>query len=160
MLVRTLEVDDQAWRLAALRRIWGSTAVARAGELVEAGELPGFVAISARERVGLLTYAERGDELEVVTLHAERPGRGVGRRLMDAVRSHAEIRGLDRIWLVTTNDNVRALGFYQRWGMDLVALHRDGAARSRAVKPAIPERSSSGIPIRHELELELRMTGT
>jgi hypothetical protein len=59
------------------------------------------------------------------------------------------------MWLVTTSDNVRALSFYQQWGMDLVALIRDGVAASRRVKPSIPSTGHRGIPLRHELELEL-----
>lgn len=132
--------------------------VARKGELVDAADLPGFVALLGDAPAGLVTLARRGDELEIVTIHVEQEGRGVGRALMDAVRDHARRTGVRRIWLITTNDNVRALRFYQRWGMDLVDLAREGVAASRAVKPAIPARGRDGIPIRHELELELRLT--
>ena len=44
--------------------------------------------------------------------------------------------------------------FYQRHGYDLVAVHRDAVTRARALKPAIPE-ILDGIPVRHELELEV-----
>ena len=59
-----------------------------------------------------------------------------------------------RLWLITTNDNVRAFAFYQRCGMDLVRVVRDGVSVSRRVKPSIPGSGSSGIALRHELELE------
>jgi hypothetical protein len=39
--------------------------------------------------------------------------------------------------------------------MDLVALHRDGVTRSRALKPSIPFSGADGVPLRHELEFEL-----
>jgi hypothetical protein len=68
----------------------------------------------------------------------------------------AATAGATRLWLVTTNDNVRALRFYQRNGFDLVAVHRDAVTRARALKPAIP-RVLDGIPVRHELELEVRL---
>jgi hypothetical protein len=55
---------------------------------------------------------------------------------------------------VTTNDNLRALRFYQR-RLRPLAVHRDAIARSRALKPSIPEVGVDGIPLRHELELEL-----
>ena len=42
--------------------------------------------------------------------------------------------------------------------MDLVALLRDGVARSRRVKPSIPLFDEDGVPIRHELEFELLLT--
>ena len=157
MLVRVLGADDRDWKEGALRRAWGSTAVARKGELVDVVALPGFIAIADEQRVGLVTYAVRDNELEIVTIQAEPEGRGVGRALMDAVLGHARDEGIRRIWLITTNDNVRALSFYQRWGMNLAALIRDGVSTSRSVKPSIPTIASNGIPIRHELELELRL---
>lgn len=56
-----------------------------------------------------------------------------------------------------TNDNTIALRFYQRRGFDLVALHRDAVTRARAeLKPSIPL-EIDGIPLRHELELEMRL---
>lgn len=90
-------------------------------------------------------------------LDALRPGPGVGRVLFDAVTGAARARGCRRLWLVTTNDNTRALRFYQRRGLDLVALHRDAATAARAVKPTLPEYGEDGIAVRHELELELRL---
>jgi ribosomal protein S18 acetylase RimI-like enzyme len=148
------ELGDAAWKEASLRRAWGSTAVARRGELVDAAVLPGFVALLDGERVGLLTYAHRDDEVEVVTLHAEVESRGVGQALMDAALAHARSVAARRLWLITTNDNLRALEFYQRWGMDLVALILDGVAVSRQAKPSIPTHNPhNGIPLRHELEL-------
>ena len=157
MLVRLLGADDRDWKEGALRLAWGSTTIARKGELVDVVELPGFVAIADEQRVGLVIYAVRNHELEIVTIQAEPEGRGVGRALMDAVLGHARDEGIHRIWLITTNDNVRALSFYQQWGMDLVALIRDGVSTSRNVKPSIPTIARNGIPIRHELELELHL---
>jgi ribosomal protein S18 acetylase RimI-like enzyme len=78
---------------------------------------------------------------------------------MDGILRHGRRTGARRIWLVTTNDNVRAIRFYQRWGMDLVGYLRHGADVSRRVKPEIPERGGDGIPVRHELEFELLLDG-
>jgi ribosomal protein S18 acetylase RimI-like enzyme len=157
VLVRPLVAGDRSWTDVVLSRVWGSTSVARKGELVDAAELPGFAAIVNGKPVGLVTYAIRGSDLEVVTVHSEQQGRGVGRALMDAVLHRAQHLGARRIWLVTTNDNIRALRFYQQWGMDLVALNRDGVAISRTVKPSIPTIGAHQIPVRHELELELKL---
>jgi ribosomal protein S18 acetylase RimI-like enzyme len=87
---------------------------------------------TSSRRAGLVTYASRGDELEIVTIHVDQEGRGVGRALMDAVVSRARHDGVRRIWLTTTNDNLRAVAFYQRWGMDLVAVIRDGIERAHS----------------------------
>jgi hypothetical protein len=153
--VRPLDPGDQAWKVDTLERAWGSTGVARFGELVDAAPLPGFVAQDGVDRIGLLTYAARADGVEVVTLESLIEDSGVGTALMDAVLAEATAREAPRLWLVTTNDNVRALGFYQRWGMDLVRVIRGGVAQSQLVKPSIPTVGNDGIPRRHELELEL-----
>ena len=153
--VRALVDTDREWKLATLEAGWGSTQVARLGQLIEAGDLPGFVAVHQGQRAGLCTYAERADGLEVVTIQALNEGRGIGRALMDRLRALALDSGAPRLWLTTTNDNVRAFAFYQRWGMDLVRLVHDGVQVSRLVKPLIPRTGAHGIALRHELEFEL-----
>ncbi len=141
---------------AVLRASWGGTTLVAMGrgELVDAAAQPAFVAELDGEPAGVITYRERDGAVEIITLDAVLPGKGVGRALLDAVRAAAVERGAARLWLITTNDNTRALRFYQRYGFDLVALHRDGVERARRLKPSIP-READGIPIRHELELEL-----
>jgi ribosomal protein S18 acetylase RimI-like enzyme len=72
-------------------------------------------------------------------------------------RAFADARSLScrRVWLTTTNDNMRAIGFYQRCGMSMCAFYRDGVAASRQLKPSIPLLGQHGVPIDHELEFEL-----
>lgn len=154
MFVRPLAAADQPWKLATLELGWGATSVARLGELVEAAPLPGFVAVDGDLRVGLLTYVEHSDGIEVATIQSLTPGRGVGRALMDAIFERAVAEDASRLWLITTNDNVRAIAFYRRWGLDLVRVIRDGVEASRRVKPSIPHIGSTGVPIRHELEFQ------
>jgi hypothetical protein len=69
-------------------------------------------------------------------------------------------RGCRRLWLVTTNDNLHALGFYQRRGLRLCALHAGSLDRDRALKPELPEvNPDNRIPMRDLLELELDLSG-
>ncbi|HET7759839.1 MAG TPA: GNAT family N-acetyltransferase [Gaiellaceae bacterium] len=153
--VRSLGEQDRGWSTAFLRESWGGV-VARRGELLDPTVLPGFVALVNGERAGLATYAVRGDECELVTIDSLREGIGVGRALLDAVRDTAVEAGCRRLWLVTTNNNLRALEIYQRWGMELAAFRRDAVTEARkATKPSIPEYAANGIPIKDELELEL-----
>jgi GNAT superfamily N-acetyltransferase len=154
-IVRSLTTADASWKRSVLEAGWGSTAVARLGELIDASELPGLVVEAEGERIGLATFALRPDGLEVVTIQALVEGQGVGRLLMDNLRDHGLEVGTPRLWLVTTNDNVRAFGFYQRWGMDLNRVVLGGVERSRGVKPTIPRVGAAGIPVRHELQFEL-----
>lgn len=82
---------------------------------------------------------------------------GIGSALLDALRR--EVVGCERMWLVTTNDNLEALRFYQRRGFVLSAL-RAGAIDDarRELKPTISRVGNFGIPIRDEIELEARIT--
>ncbi|NBE96343.1 GNAT family N-acetyltransferase [Nonomuraea sp. KC401] len=156
--VRPIGPDDTPTVTRVLSESWGGTTVIalNRGELVNAAELPGFVAESGGEVVGVLTYLDQDGSVEIVTVDAVLPGQGAGRALLDAVRALASERGMTRLTLTTTNDNTHALRFYQRYGFDLVALHRDAADEARKLKPAIPA-ESDGIPIRHYLELELAL---
>ena len=152
--VRPLSDDDRDWALEV--ESWSIQGVARLGELVDPTRLPGFVACLDGRRAGLASYAIRRHECELVTIRSLREGCGVGRALLDAVRDAAVAAGSTRLWLITTNDNLRALDLYQRWGMEIVAFHRHAVTESRRLlKPSIPERGANGIPIAHELELEL-----
>ena len=154
--VRGPEDEEELRRLSRrVRSTWGEV-VARRDEVVDPadGELLG--AYVEHEIVGVATYAVRGDECEVVAIEAYQPRMGIATALMDAIRARAAAAGCRRLWLVTTNDNVPAIGFYQRWGMDLAAFRRDAVTRARAsLKPEIPETGYDDIPIRHELEFEI-----
>jgi ribosomal protein S18 acetylase RimI-like enzyme len=154
--VRALGEADREWATGKLRELWGEGVVSR-GRLLDATVLPGFVAEGEGEPAGLLTYRIDGGDCEVVTINAFPRGAGAGTALMEAVAVAARDAGCRRVWLITTNDNLRALRFYQRRGFRLAALHRDALARSRELKPSIPEVGLDGIPLRDELELELTL---
>jgi ribosomal protein S18 acetylase RimI-like enzyme len=152
--VRQLEPDDNDWIRATLEAEWGSVLVARKGELIDASCFPGHIAVADGERVGLAVFAVRTDEYEILSLSAETQGKGVGRALVQRCFEDARSRLCRRVWLTTTNNNVRAFAFYQRVGMNLCALHRDAVTTARQLKPSIPL-CDDGIPIAHELEFEL-----
>ena len=153
--VRPLESDDADWARRVLVSTWGSVFAARKGELVDTSVLPGFVAALDAADVGLAIVAPRGPEYEVVSVSTSVEGRGVGRALLRRCVDDARETGCRRVWLTTTNDNVRAFAFYQRFGLDLCAFHRHGVDVSRQLKPSIPMFAASGVPIAHELEFEL-----
>jgi GNAT superfamily N-acetyltransferase len=116
------------------------------------------VAAQGGELVGLATFALANAECELVTLDARRQRTGVGSALLARVVEHAAERGCRRVWLITTNDNIDAIRFYQRRGMRLIAVHPGAADEARRLKPSIPVRGEHGIPIHDELEFELRLS--
>jgi len=135
--------------------------VARLGVLVDALDHPALLAEDEAEDggrlLGVLTYVvdREGGRCEILTLHAAHQWQRVGSALIEAVERLAAAEGCARLWLITTNDNVDALRFYQRRGFRLAALHRGAVDDSRArLKPGIPTVGDYGIPLRDELELE------
>jgi ribosomal protein S18 acetylase RimI-like enzyme len=155
--VRAITPADRAYVRRSLTDAFGATVVAGHDELIDAATLPGAIARLSDDPVGLLTYRPDADGgWEIVSFAADRPGRGVGRALMDWIRTEAGLAGATRLWLITTNDNTTALRFYQRNGFDLIRLDRYAVDRARRLKPVIPTHAA-GIPIHHELELELRL---
>jgi GNAT superfamily N-acetyltransferase len=132
-----------------------ATRVARRGELLQPGDHPALLAEDDGALLGVITYVVDGAECELLTVHAEPPRRGVGTALLAAAQRVAAAAGCMRLWLVTTNDNVDALRFYQRRGFALCALRPRAVDASRATfKPGIPRIGDHGIPLRDELELE------
>jgi GNAT superfamily N-acetyltransferase len=154
--VRPYAPGDRRWAEALLEEDMGTTRAVRLGEVLEPAALPGLVAERDGERIGLLTYLVDGDQFEVLSLHSRVENAGAGSALLQAAATLAAGRGCRRLWLVTTNDNLHALGFYQRRGLRLCALHAGALERDRALKPELPEvNPGNGIPMRDLLELEL-----
>jgi GNAT superfamily N-acetyltransferase len=153
--IRALREDDRPWAAELMHERWGGEVVVTGGKARDASLLEGFVAEADGEPVGLATYETRGAECELVTLDSSREGTGVGSALLAAVANAAWKQGCRKLSIVTTNDNVRALGFYQRRGFVLVALRTRAVEKSRRLKPEIPELGLFDIPIRDELELAL-----
>jgi len=160
VMTRPAVAGDREWIRRTLVDRWGSTMVVSRGKPRDAAALPGIVAVHAiddseSERMGLLTYQVDAQGLEVVTLDALRPRAGVGVALVDGAAQIARDAGASRLWLTTTNDNLRAVRFYQRRGLRIVAVHRGAVDRARLLKPSIPVAGDNGIELHDELELEL-----
>jgi ribosomal protein S18 acetylase RimI-like enzyme len=153
-VVRELREDDLPWAEELLDEEFGGRLQARRGELVDVLAPPGFVAERDGAPVGLLTYRWHSDGCEVASIVVRGRYRGSGTELLEALVR--EVDGRDRIWLVTTNDNLDALRFYQRRGFRLAALRPGATDDARAtLKLGISVVGAYGIPIRDELELEL-----
>lgn len=58
--------------------------------------------------------------------------------------------------MITTNDNMKALRFYQKQGFVLKALYPNALEESRELKPEIPKIGIDNIPLRDEIELEIK----
>jgi GNAT superfamily N-acetyltransferase len=136
-----------------------SRRVARLGEMIDPLEHPALVAERDGEVAGVLTYLIDGERCEMLTLHAAEQWAGVGTALVEEAARVAADAGCSTLWLLTTNDNVDALRFYQRRGFRLAELRPGAVDESRAhLKPEIPRTGDYGIPIHDELILERPLT--
>jgi GNAT superfamily N-acetyltransferase len=156
-MIRAVDRGDLTFVREECERHWGGPQIWSLGRMFRADELPGFVAMLDGQRAGLVTYSVTpgGYQCEIVTLSARVERRGVGRLLLETAVEAARGAGCARVYLTTTNDNITALGFYQKRGWRLAALHKGLVDAARARAPSIPTVAPNGIPIRDEIELEL-----
>ena len=153
--VRQLTIDDLPRIRAIWKENWGDEFVVAHGVIYYPDSLDGFVALDDDKWVGEITYTFSGNECEIVSLDSARQGMGVGTMLIHKVIEEAREKDCGRIFLITTNDNLNALGFYQKRGFELVAVHRGAINDSRKIKPGIPLIGANNIPLRDEIELEM-----
>jgi ribosomal protein S18 acetylase RimI-like enzyme len=150
-----IEILSEAHREEAnhmLAEEFGGSLMVTNGRLMDAATHPGFVCVEDGRVTGLITYRLEAAECEVSALVSYGENRGVGSALLEKVREVAAAEGCRRLFLITTNDNARAIRFYQKRGMELVAVRLGELERSRILKPQIPLTGIDGIPLLHELE--------
>ena len=149
MAVRPLTEADRAWARGLVADTWGVPVVSPSGVYDDPAVLEGFVAEDAGRPVGLLLHRIHEGRCEVVALVVRDEGRGHGRALMEAAREVSQDEGCDHLWLITTDDNPRALAFYKSLGMTEARRHLDFVDVVRQSKPG-----SAGY--RDAIELEWR----
>ena len=155
VVIRPLGPDDREWVGRFVKEEWGSRRMVTRGKLYYPENLAGFAAQIGQKVLGLVTYRIENGECEVVTLNSSLSGAGIGSQLLTAVKKVAASANCRRLWLITTNDNLRALRFYQRRGLRLSALYPNALELSRKLKPEIPLVGMDGIPLRDEIELDI-----
>lgn len=136
------------------RERWGLPVITPSGRY-SPNDVEGLVLVSrSNEPTGLITWRVTEGHAEVVTLDAWPTGQGLGSSLLHHAEQQLGVRGVRRLWLVTTNDNLRALRFYLIRGYRLVRLHLDAMGKVRAEKTAVPLVGTDGLPLRDMWELE------
>ncbi len=158
--IRSSTEHDRDWVRDELVRNWGDVVISSLGVWHQADALPSLIAWSDSQRVGLATFTPplAGGPCEVITLSSTLENAGVGAMLLEACVAAARLAGCHRVFLTTTNDNLRAIGFYQKRGWRMVAVHRGAMDRARATKPTIPLIGMNGIPLHDEIEFEYLLT--
>jgi GNAT superfamily N-acetyltransferase len=155
MEIRDAVDADRDWIRQKLVESWGSAMLVLRGTLIDPATLPALI---YGENEGVLHHRVLDDlTYEIVTLEAFRQWRGIGTALVGRVVEMAQKGGFRELAVVTTNDNLDALRFYQARGFQLFALRPGAVDKARALKPEIAPTGNYGLPIRDELELRLSL---
>ncbi len=136
---------------------WGGEEMISRGNVYRPEQLEGFVVEDGDEWIGLLTFLISNEECEVTSLDSLREGQGIGSALIVKTIEESRARNCRRLFLITTNDNLNALGFYQKRGFEIVTVYRGAVNESRKRKPGIPLIGFNNIPLRDEIELEMSL---
>ncbi|WP_042221827.1 GNAT family N-acetyltransferase [Oceanobacillus manasiensis] len=133
---------------------WGSPEMVISSGVYDCSELEGFTIINKENKIiGLITYIIKDNECEIISLDSIEEGKGIGTTLVQEVENLAIKRKCKLVKLITTNDNLLALKFYQKRGFILYQILKNAVEKARKIKPEIPLVGNDGIPIRDEIEL-------
>lgn len=152
--IEEITAEDKKPVLDIIKTFWGDEAIIVHDKVFHTSELAGLKAVENREIIGVLQYRIQDEKCEILTFASMKPGRGAGTALINKLEKIARRYRCRFISLITTNDNLSALGFYQRRGFHITALYPDQVTKSRLIKPGIPEVGENGITIRDKLRLE------
>ena len=150
--IRPLTAKDLPRLIEFWKEQWGGEEMIVHGEVFRPEQLNGFI---AEDWSGVITYIIQDDSCEIISLNSLKENRGIGTALIHKVADEAHKQNCRRLFLNTTNDNLHALGFYQRRGFELTAMRRGAVDEARKIKAGIPLMGMNGIPLRDEIELEI-----
>jgi N-acetylglutamate synthase and related acetyltransferases len=125
------------------------------GTIIDMTKVDGIVALENGDIIGLLTYTIHENICEITSLDSILERNGIGTTLINKLLSIAKEANCNIVKVVTTNDNINAILFYQKRGFDMVRLYHNAIDISRKMKPSIPLIGDNGIPLKHEIEFEI-----
>ncbi len=152
--IRKITSKDQDQVLEIVNHFWGAAFVVAHGEVFYPQNLAGLAAVEKEKILGICHYQIHDEQCEIITLACLRENCGIGARLIQAVEKAALQANGQKISLITTNDNLNALGFYQKRGFRIKKIFPDQMDVTRKIKPNLPEYGENGIPLRDEILLE------
>ncbi len=135
---------------------WESTDIIIRGKIIDGTKLDGFVAVKDSKIIGLITYMIENSECEIVSLNSFEENKGIATKLINIVKELAIKKNCTRLKLITTNDNIRGIEFYQKRGFVFANIYINAIENSRKLKPEIPLYAENGLPIRDEIEFEIK----
>ncbi|HAL00576.1 MAG TPA: GNAT family N-acetyltransferase [Exiguobacterium sp.] len=133
---------------------WGSSQMVTSTGVHDCSLLDGFyVTNDDHEIIGLITYHITSQTCEIISLDSLEENKGIGSQLMQMVEEKATQQQCNLLTLVTTNDNERAIRFYQHRGYTISQVIPNAVELARKIKPEIPLYNEKGVSIKDEIVL-------
>lgn len=152
-LIHTNDINKQAL-IDLFIDNWGDDEMVVSSGTYQLSDLPGFVEYDEAEIIGVITYIIKNDQIEIISLDSFRENVGIGSQLLKKLEEISEEKDITKISVITTNDNLNALKFYQKRGYSIIKVIPNAVEKARKQKPSIPLFAENGIPIRDEIVLE------
>ena len=166
MKIQRITPQNRERITAFIMERWYTAKMIIRGKEIDMTTVDGLFCEQGRQSVGLITWLVYADAdrkiMEIASLDSLCERQGIGTALLaeavkNAREANARGEGIKKLILVTTNDNINALRFYQKRGFDMARLYRNAMEASRKIKPEIPLVGENGIPLRHEIEFEMNI---
>ena len=150
-------ITDRSFLDELLRLRWSGGAVMLRGKIVHPKDVEAMAAYREGRLAGVATWRLEGPVFYLVTLNNISEQRGVGVALLEAMMALGREKGSALLRVIVTNDNLNALGFYQRRGFRIVGVSPGVIDAIRTLMPNVPTMGQNRIPMRDEIELEIAL---
>jgi ribosomal protein S18 acetylase RimI-like enzyme len=154
LILKEITLENRDKIVSFFKEHWGSPEMIISTGIYQCDTLDGFIFEENNQIIGLITYVIKDNEIEVISLDSLQEGKGIGTSLMKKIENIAKQKKLQVVSLVTTNDNLNALKFYQKRGYRITTVIPNGVNKARNLKPSIPLIGNEGIPLNDELILK------
>ena len=153
MHIERVTKKTEEWLVQLWDREWGGRTMISRGTAYRLDQLKARIAIIDGNPVGLVTWHMKESEAEIISLNALIERQGIGTALLQAAEENILAARKQKVVLVTSNDNLLALAFYQKRGYHLTEVLVGSIDAAREKKPGIPAIANNGIGIHDELVL-------
>lgn len=153
-MIEAINKQNRALVIEFFNEHWKSSEMIVSSGRYNCADLPGLIYLEDEKITGLLTYIIMDKTIEIISLDIVIENRGIGTQLMTFMERLAYKNCMFNIRVITTNDNMNALKFYQKLGYRIKGIIPDAVNEARLIKPQIPMVAENGIQILDELVLE------
>lgn len=155
---RILPVPDKQVIVDLMLAAWGTSHMTVGMQLFDVAQIEAHALYDETGKMlAFASWTTRGPAIILCALHALEQGKSHAKVLLDGLMPLFRQSGARKIRAVTTNDNMTALTFYQRYGFRLSTLYVGAIDAYRPKVPTARSIGEHGIPIHDAIELEFSL---